>query len=350
MNKKIHQSMLVSGVLVSLSFLPGCALTDMFKGRNTQSTTESSSPMADSGLPMTGEVLVTMKGIPAITVDSLAIEREKLLKANPQIKQALAVMDPKAFDRNLLEGLIGAKVIDEYVSSHKINQTAAYQAELKDMCKSMEQMLNQKYFSEQKSVVVSDSEVKSFYDANKDKMRGIMISQGGVAATGIEFTDRASAAAFVAKAKATPGGFKKAAQDENLTAKIKDFKLVNSQSIGIDEMLRDKIVAIKSVPSIDLFEVDGTFWVVHATTKEEPKYLPYEQIKDRLKQELEQNKRVELFEKEIATLRNEYAVEVNENYFKNAEMPQQELPQGAVQSGGMANVTDKKDATTKQLA
>jgi len=350
MNKKTHKKMLVGGVIVTLSFLPGCALLDMFKGNSSQAVTESSS-FGQAQVPMTGEVLVTIKGMPAITTDTLMVEKEKFLKANPQIKQALGFMDPKAFDRNLLEGLIGQKIADEYVTSQKINQTAAYKTELKDLCESMERMLNAKYFSEKKTVSVSDSEVRAFYDANKDKLRGVMTSPGGVMATGIEFADGAAARAFVSRAKAAPGGFKKTAQDDGLNAKIKDFKLVNPQSIGIDELLRDKVTGIKTVPSVELFEVNGKFWVVNATAKEEPKFIPYEQIKDKLQQELEQNKRVELFEKEINELRKEYAVEVNEDYFKGAEMPQETMPEPTDQQrGGIANAADKKEVVQKRLA
>ncbi len=212
MNKKSHKKILVSGVFATLSFLPGCALLDMFKG--SDQTAIENRAAGETSAPMTGEVLVTMKGKPAITTDTLALEKEKFLKANPQIKQAIAFMDPKAFDRNLLEGLIGQRIADEYVVSQGINQTAAYKAELKDLCESMERMLNAKHFSEKKAVNVPDSDVKAFYDANKDKLRGIMTSPGGVMAAGVEFNDGASARAFIARAKSTPGGFKKVAQDE----------------------------------------------------------------------------------------------------------------------------------------
>jgi len=342
MNNKTHKKILVGGVIATLSFLPGC--TDMFKGGSAQNQTENSSTA--NRVPMTGEVLVTMKGAPAITTDSLELEKEKFLKANPQIKQALAFMDPKAFDRNMLEGLIHQKIVDEYIVSNGINASAAYKAELKDLCESMERMLNSKFFSEQKAVSVPDSEVRAFYDANKDKLRGVMISQGGVAATGIEFGDGAAARAFVARVKTAPGGFKKVAQDDGLTAKIRDFKLVNNQSIGIDEVLRDKIAAIKTVPSVELVDANGTFWVINATAKEEPKFIPYEQIKDKLKQELEQNKRVEIFEKEINALRSQYGVEVNEDYFKLEEAPEQ----GAMPTGAMASAAPVQDAQEKRLA
>ena len=349
MDKKLQKNILAGGVLVTLSFLPGCALLDTFKSGNTPITGGEIAEERRDEAPLTGEVLVTMKGRPVITTDTLTVEKEKFLKANPQIRQALGFMDPKAFDRNLLEGLIGQKIADEYVASQKINQTTAYKAELKDLCESMERMLNAKYFSEKKTVTVPDSEVKSFYDTNKDKLRGVMTSPGGVMAAGIEFNDGANARAFAARAKSTPGGFKKVAQDDNLNAQIKDFKLVNNQSMGIDEQLRDKIVSVKTVPAIEIFDINGKFWVVNMTTKEEPKYIPYEQVKDKLKQELEQNKRVEIFEKEINDLRKEYGVEVNEDYFKGAEMPQEEMQQPE-QIGGVANATNKTEVREKGVA
>lgn len=346
MNKKTHKKMLVSGVLVTLSFLPGCALLDMFKSNSGQTVTESRSS-GGSPAPMTGEVLVTMKGMPVVTTDTLAIEKEKVLKANPQIRQALAIMDPKPFERDLLEGLIVQKIAAEYVASQKINQTATYQAELKELCEAMENMLNARYFNELKKVVISDAEVRDFYEANKDKLRGVMTSQGGVMTAGIEFDNGAAARAFAARAKIAPGGFKKVAQDDGLNAQIKDFKLVNNQSLGIDEILRDKIVGIKTIPSIEVLDANGKFWVVNITAKEEPKYIPYEQVKDKLKQELEQNKRVELLQQEVDALRKEYAVEVNEGYFAGSEQPQQ----ASEQRGGIANnVSDKKEAAEKRFA
>jgi hypothetical protein len=155
----------------------------------------------------------------------------------------------------------------------------------------------------------------------------------------------------VARAKAAPGGFKKVAQDDSLNAKIKDFKLVSSQSIGIDEPLRDKIVGIKVVPSVEMFEVNGKFWVVNATSKEEAKYIAYEQVKDKLQQELEQSKRVELLQKEIDELRKKYAVEVLEDYFKSAgEQPVQQGMPAPDQRGGIASAADKKEVVEKRLA
>ena len=347
MNKKNHKKILVGGVLAALSFLPGCALLDMFKGGSKEVVTESKS--AESETPLVGEVLVTMKGAPIITTGTLAVEKEKVIKANPQIKQALSIMDPKPFERDLLEGLIVQKIAAEYVASQGIDETTTYKTELKELCDAMKNMLNARYFNEMKKVTISDAEAREFYDANKDKLRGVMTSQGGIMASGIEFDNGAAARAFASRAKTSPGGFKKVAQDDNLNAQIKDFKLVNAQSLGMDELLRDKIIGIKTIPSVEMFETDGKFWVVNATAKEEPKYVAYDQIKDRLKQDLEQNKRMELLQQEIDNLRKQYAIEVNEDYFKT-EAPTQQAQQASASRTGMASAAEKTGQSERRVA
>lgn len=343
MNKNFHKIVVVSGIFVILSFLPGCM--DMFKSGSADVPMEESKPSNDEPV-LTGQVLMTIKGKPAITTDSLAVEKEDYLKSMPQLVEAMKHIDPKEFDHYLLEGLVGQYIADEYVTSNKIDQTPAYQAELKKLYRNMDRTLNAIYFNKQISVTVPDSEVKSFYEVNKNKIQGVVISHGGVAAQGIEFANLAEARAFVSQVKSAQNNFTKVAQEDGLTDKIKDFKLVNAYSIGIDEQLRDKIVAIKTVPAVELIEVNDKFWVVFATAKEESKYVPYEQIKDRLKQQLEQMKRSELLEKKINELRQEYAVTVNEDYFK----PEAEQKSAPTVGGGLAHEAHVQESVSKRLA
>lgn len=336
--------MLLGGVVATLSFLPGCI--DTAKKNDDISQIATSNGVSKKAL--TGEVLVTMRGEPIITTDTVAAYKENLIKANPQFKQTLQVVPAKQIDRYLLEGCIGDAIIDEYVVVNKINETADYKARLKDAYKTAERMVNAEIFREAQPVSVSDAEVRSFYDTNKDKIQGLTIFQGGVAATGIEFSDGAAARAFISRAKTAPGGFKKVAQDDNLTAKIKDFKLVHNQSIGIEAPLRDKIAAIKTVPSVEMFEVNGKYWVINATAKEEAKYIPYEQVRENLKAQLEQGKHFEALAKEVELLKQKYDIQINEDYFAegNPEQPMG-LPMGDM---AQQQSVEKKDAAEKRVA
>ncbi len=269
---------------------------------------------------MTGEVLASFNDTPILTTDSLKKEKEKLGNTNPQVKIALmeASINPqttKEIDRNIIEGMVQQKIIDNYINNNKLNATTEYTSQLDELYESMRQMLNRDLFIKQFSVTVPDAEVKSLYDLHKNTLQGLIISQGGVTATGIEFADEAAARAFAIRAKTAQEDFKKIAQDNSLTQKIIDFKLVNKSSIDIDPTLRDSIVAIKIIPSIEVFEADGIFWVVNATAKEEPQYVPYELVKDKLKEQLEHNKRSEAAMKKIEELTKEYGLTINEAYF-----------------------------------
>ena len=312
---KSHTSKnVLMGGLVALALLPGCTWFG-----------QSGDTMAQKGAAgevepvLVGDVVVTMNGKPLITTGVLEEEKENIFKSNPQIRAAIAFMDPKVLDRNLTDGLVGQAVVDQYVKDHRLNQSEEYKTELKDAQKAIERMLNAKYFSQKFTVSVSDSEAKDFYEKNKDMMPGLLLTQGGVAAMGVEFDNDVAAREFLTKVRMHQGSLKNAADEMGLSSKVKDFKMVNAQSIGMDQALRDKIIAIKTVPATEMFTIGKSVWVVHATSKEESKYRPFDQVKEGIKQELEKNKRGEMFEKEVNELKKKYNVVINEDYFKGAE-------------------------------
>jgi hypothetical protein len=338
MNKKSGKPLLVGTVIAALSFLPGCF-------DNSNKNEEPMPTETAAAVPLTGEILVTMKGQPVISSDMVETYKEKFFATNPQMKSlVLSSGGMKQLEHDVMESLIANKVVTEYINAHKINETAEYKSRLQDIYDNARTVVDIEFFRSKFAPTVSDSEVRAFYDANKDKVQGIKLSAGGVAATGIEFTDGAAARAFAARAKSAPGGFKKVAQDDVLTPKIRDFKLVNNQSIGIEAPLRDKIASLKTVPSVETFEVDGKFWVVNATSKEEAKYVPYEQCKNDLKQYLENNKLAEVMGKTIEDLKKEYNVEVNEGYFG------QEDNQQVAMTAPAPAAAERKDVDDQRLA
>lgn len=172
---------------------------------------------------MADDVLVTMNGIAVITRDDVEKQKEKIFRQNPRIQQAMQHMDPQELDRNILEGLINQRLIDEWIASHKINESSQYQMELKDLYDDQRGFLNSRYFSERNAVIVSEDEIRSFYEENKDKH--LRVSDGD---------DKA------------------------------------------------------------------------------PEYVPYDQIKDRIREQIEQQKRYELSIKDVENLKKEYAVEIKE--------------------------------------
>jgi len=331
--------------------LPGCS--NWFGEKKSESVTEE---VTVEQIALTGDVLVSWKknktdGVPLITTDSLQVEKDKLLKTNPQLKAMIAFMDEKQLDRNLSEGLMNQAIVDRYVQEHGMDKSADYQAELKEGYKAVERMINTKYFSQAFSVQVTDAEVKEFYEKNKEIVPNLLISRGGIEATGILFGNEKMANEFMASVK-EERDLQKAAQKVGLTDKVKDFKLVHAQSIGIEAPLREKIVGIKRVPSIELFKIDDkTFWVVRASKKEESKYRPLGQVKGDIKQFLEKEKRTGRFDQEMSRLKDEYRVVINDDYFKSEKKPseQQKKSKNTSSQPARQKTADNKSGVNKRV-
>jgi len=153
-------------------------------------------------------------------------------------------------------------------------------------------------------------------------MPELLLDRGGVKAVGVSFNRESEARDFAAKAKGQD--VVRAAKAHGLSSKVHDFKYVNAQSAGMDNAVRNKIAAMTRVPAVEVVKgEDNHFWVVHATERRDAKYRPLdEQVKVGLKQYIEKEKRVAVLDKEIAKLKEQYHVVVNDNYFKPQQQEQ----------------------------
>lgn len=300
--------------LFSLALLPGCD----WLGSKKDATATNAGPIAADDA---STVIVSIDGKPVITEKRLQQIIEELVEMQPQYKVMLQMMDRKQLEQNIVDGLVKQEIIDHYIAVNNLQDTPEYQAKMDRVMKMAKQMVNAEQFTKNIKVNIGDSEVKEFYEKNKDVMPQLLISRGGVNAVGVEFDSEADAQAFLAKAKAEFGGdLKKAADKLAKSDRFKDFKLVNSQSVGIDPTLRQKISAIAKAPTTEVVKLSkDKVWVIKATEKEDAKYRPLEQIKDDLKAFLEKEKLQERINEEIEKLHKNYKVEMNTEYFKPEE-------------------------------
>jgi len=290
-------------LLVPMVLLPGCGWLDYLRGKK-----ESAEG---------GKTVVTMSGDVVITTKSFEAEFDQLLEENPHLKSVLAMMP--AAKKNFLLGMVNQQIVDKWVADNKVDQKEAYAKELDRMMRSVKRMLNTKYFGLEHPVQVGENEINEFYDKNKDSMPDLVVSRGGVKAVGVSFEKEADAKAFVSKVRELKD-ITKAANVAHVNKNLRDFKLVNSQSLGMDAALRDKIVSLEKVPTVELVKVsDKSFWVVSATAKEASQYRPLEQVKAGLEQYVAKEKRMEMFDKEITQLKADYKVVINEDALKPEE-------------------------------
>jgi len=319
-NKFINQatSSTVNAIAITLLLsLPGCKLAEWCSSCN-KATGECA--VAVPGAPQAGpgaaaaepfvsaddttEVLAYMDGVPLVTRGQI----ERLIETNPQLQQMRGMIDPAQLEFQLLQGLINKAVLGQYIRLNRIDKSAEYQKKLAEMIDSVRDMLNVEFFSQALPVSTAESEVKEFYESNKDKIPQLMVSRGGVKAACVHFDKEDDAQAFLLKVEAHNGDIKKAVEDAGLTGKFKDFMVINNQSYGYDAALRDKITAMENVPGTELCKVADGFYVVRASDKEAPTYQPYASIKKQLKDYLEGEKRKQVSMQELHKLTGTYNV------------------------------------------
>lgn len=338
-------------LLVPVVFLPGCGALDWVKDKLGMSKKSDAQQTQLAAGGSAGDALVSMNGKTIITKTDLDQVFDQVLAENPQLKAVLPLMPDAKY--NVLMGMVTQAIVDRYVADNKIDQRDEYQKELENMTKSVKRMLNARYFGVEHPVAISDEEVKKFYDDNKASMPDLLVSKGGVKAAGLPFDKEADAKAFAAKVNGKD--LSKAATEAGLKDKVSDFKLVNAQSVGIDAAVRNVVVGMKKFPATEVVKgTDGKFWVAHATGAEQATYRPFDQVKAALKQFVEKEKRMEMFDKEVNQLKDKYNVVVNEAAFK-AEQEQAKAAEDMQQEvGGLvpqrARVADAQEKGEKPKA
>lgn len=340
---RIKKHLCLSLLLTPLIFLSGCLEEKKCEVASAPCGNQAKS--LDDG----SEVLMKIDGRPVITLNSLNAEFDRLLDENPQLKQVLPLM-PEA-KSNFFQGMANQEVVDYWICKNGIDTSPAYAQEYARTMEQVKKMLNTKYFSDKHPVHVSESEIKAFYEENKNKLPDLMVSQGGVKAEGVSFKSEDEAKAFLAKAKEKPEAeLQKVAADAGFGDNFRDFKMVNNQSLGIDHALRAKLMSLNRFPTIELVKAGDVWWVVKAMSKEDAQYRPYEQIKPGLEEYLKKQKQMEVFEKAIDGYKKDFNIELNDASLKTKpdENAMRQLQQMMAQQVG--GEIEAQDAEVEETA
>ena len=303
-SSKVGCALLVS----SLVFLPNCQWLKDKLGLNKQETSASAS-MPSTG---TGKVLATMNGKPLVTLDEFEKQYKNLIETHPYGAMLAQI---EGIERRILDGIVSQKLMSIVIEEEGMNKTPEYKQQLDSLI----QMLNARFFQMKHQPKVTDGELRDFYNKNKDTMPEAIVSRGGVNATGVAFTTEADAKAFLEKAKGKGAQLEKVAKDANLGDKYRDFKLVNATS-PVEPALREKILAVKKFPSLEVVKVsDTSYYVVYAGNKEEPKSRSFEELKPALEQRLTAQKSEQELEKALDKIKKDKNVTINEEHFAQKE-------------------------------
>ena len=303
---KIHtsRSLLSSTLLLSsLVFLPGCAQLEWLKdklGLNKETYTSSATTeVASDG----SQVLATSNGTPLLTAKQFEKEYNNFIDKHP-LRDVLRQMD--GIEKQIFNGILSQKLLSQWVKDNRIDQTPEYQEQLAQL----KVMLDAKHFEAQhQPKEVSDASAQEYYEKNKDAIPEAVISRGGVNALGIEFDKEADAKAFLDKIRGKGAEFSKIAAEAKLDNKVRDFKLVNAQSVGIEPPLRDRILSFQKFATYEIVPVNNKYWVVYASGKEQMKYRPFDQVKSVVKERLAMESGRKAFESGLEDLKRVNKVE-----------------------------------------
>lgn len=328
-----------------LGIFPQCDMPWRDKTK-TPSVIEDQTQAAKSGAVLhvapgdSSTVLATLGGKPMVT----SAQVNEQVEAEPRLKEMRPMLGEACIDGQVLQALIQKAVVSEWAHEKNLASKPDYAAERARMIDSIEYILNTRHLANDLSVAVTEAEIKAFYEANKTNPQ-LMVSRGGVKAACVSFDKEEDAKAFVSKVESYKGDVKRAAQELKALDKFKDFALIHAQSVGIDPALREQIIGMEKVPTTKVCKVSDALWyVVRATGKEEPKYVPFETVKGKIRESLESKKRMEELDRKLTELKAKYGVSLTESgdkLNKAAEECMRKFQQQAPAEGELAQRTNK---------
>ncbi len=321
MSKQSFKTKSFYGLAVAaLMVLSGCDWCCKKKSCSTSSVSAASTPDANDK----STVLLTIGGKPVITETQFQAYYNQFLASNPRLQGMIQFL-PNA-KQEIFKGMANEEIVMHWAELSDVASNAEYQKELEQAIKMIKRGLAAKQFEQ--SVVgkvgVSEAEMKDYYEKHKNPE--LVVTPGGVKALGVEFGTRAQAQAFMDKAKGNAASFKSAADAEKL--KVREFNAINDFSFDVDKNIKDKVVAVKTFPSVMVVESsDKKFWVVNAVSKEETKYRSFDEVREGLKAVIEREKMAKVWTEKIDELKKKYDVVEDMAFFENAPVvPAGQMP------------------------
>lgn len=305
-NISVRPLISASLLLSTLALLSGCAPLEWFKSK----TGCESCGHAESAANLQGEVLMSMRGKPVITTGSYQEYWDEFIKNDPQAEAMLPFMPNARHD--MFKSLETEKLIQEWIKAQKIDQKPEYQKKQKKQRELADRLIAIQAFQEDilSKIDTSNEALEKFYSENRSKspifqQAPFLESGEGVKAQSVEFTDEKQAKDFLAKAKESNGDFATVAK----TAKkdVKDLGVVSAQSRIVDPAVRAKVKDMQP-NTVELIPSGKNFIVVKALSKESAKYAPFEDVKEAVKQVMNQTKFTEALQNRIEELKKEFDV------------------------------------------
>ncbi|NBP02490.1 MAG: hypothetical protein EBU90_20705 [Proteobacteria bacterium] len=328
MNKQ-YTTVKVISLLLVLTFFQGCDWFTKKEVMQPYSVAEDSSLQEESD-----QVLFSLHGKPVITREQFQKHLQTIAQANPQVRSMIQVPQ---MQYNIFSGMMSQELLKEWAKEQGITEKKEYQQDFAMMTALIEYELAYKYLQEEinQSIKVTAADIKAYYDAHKDSTPDLIIHPGGVKALAVAFEKQEEADAFTQKELLK--NFQQVAQSAGY--KVIDFGLVNRYSVGVDKAIKERLVAVKTVPSVMRIKTeDNKFLVCLVTAKEAAQYRLLQEVETAIEQNLKNEKMKIVFGQKMEALKIVYKAQEDSSYF-NAQKTL--IAQSEIDDVGNHNVTSR---------
>ncbi|KKP24331.1 MAG: PpiC-type peptidyl-prolyl cis-trans isomerase [candidate division TM6 bacterium GW2011_GWF2_28_16] len=300
----------LSVAVLAVVFLSGCSsIKNLFQKKDVEKELAADIKVGAALLNIDGKIVVSEGDFDKYLT--------QMLQANPYFRGATAESLPKQLKRKFFDELIKQELIIAWANKNNVAAEEEFKKNYEELKKLVRRSLlvqsyEKKLFDE---IAISDADVKDHFNKNKDKF---VKEKGDVQVDGVEFADDIQASAFVTKVTGKEADFKKLAK-ETSEKTFKSFGRVDIKDYNstLPKEIKDKLTTVAKFPSVVKVAIKNKVWVVCVSDKKDASYFSLDEVKDQLKEMLKINKFKEILNEKIDKLKNEFTLNINEDFFKD---------------------------------
>ena len=301
----LHRTKVLSIALVSILSLSGCM-------SNKEAARSESEDMAILPAVNQQDVLLAIDGKPVLTIDEYEEQLQEAAASSPQLEMMLQ-MSPNVEYDFIFNQLKMAKLMNHWAHATGVTQTEEFKKDRARIQEMIDTQLCVQYYEKAHPIVITDADIKSFYDAQKDTLPGLLVAPGGVKAEAVKFDTQDAAQSFYDEVKNVQGDFDAVAKSQKLS--INNFVINETTFHG--KPLKDFALQVTSFPALNMIKSDDAYWVVKAVEKVASKYQDFEKVKEGLRNYVQQQRKDESMKEAAAKFEADYKTVENKEYFEN---------------------------------
>ena len=317
----LHRTKVLSLALMSILSLSGC-MSSLWKSKEVAQSESEDVSVFNSNQ----DVLLTIDGKPALTVDEYEQQLQEAAASSPQLEMMLQ-MSPNVEYDFIFNQLKMAKLINHWAHATGLTATEEFKKDRARIQEMLDTQLCVQCYEKAHPINITDADIKAFYDQEKDTLPGLLVAPGGVKTEAVKFDTQDAAQLFYDTVKSTQGDLDTIAKDQKLS--VSNFVINETTFYG--KPLKDFVLQLTSFPALNMIKSDDAYWVVKAVEKVAPKYQDFEKVKEGLRNYVQQQRKDESMKEATAKFEADYKIVENKEYFENKMKARQDAMQNMQQ-------------------